>query len=922
MDFRILGPFEAHADDRVLTLGGARLRAFAATLLVNTNQTVTAQQLGDSVWPKPPRALRSLVRTYAAQLRAALTAAGDSAGRLTSEPTGYRLRLEPGELDVSMFEDHVSRGEQARSRREHAEAATALWTALRLWRGEPLAGLDYGPGLSVQVARLAERRLVVAGNWADAALAAGHADKVAAELAHFVRENPFHEQLWAHLMQALWHAGRRGDALAAYQQLYRLLTDELGIEPGPALQGMHQTILAGGAAGAESQLHQPTARPVRQLPADVAHFVGRAREAEILDGALSTCATTAAVVAISGMAGIGKTSLALRWAHRAADRFPDGQFHIDLRGFHPSGHVVTPPEALHGFLVALGVTAKAVPIELDARARLFRSLLAGRRVLVVLDNARDADHVRPLLPGSCGCLALVTSRNELTSLVAIEQAQPVPLDALPDQEASELLGLRIGAQRLAAEPIAARSIVQQCAGLPLALAIVAARAAVNPRATLAGLVAEFDDEAQRLSGLRGGDLSTDMRAVFASSYGALSAPAARLFRLLGLHPGNDIGLDAAARLAGLPVTRTRQLLDELCGINMVRPAAPGRYTCHDLLSAYARELGASGEQAVDREAAVIRVLDHYLHRAHAAYQQLYEKERGALTLPAALSDVTSFADSDAAEQWLAVERTAMVAAICELDICQEYLWPLARAIAMDLERDGRWSALLATTRRALEITGRLGDLSAHADACRDHAMALWRVLDHEGTLEYYGREVELRRQLGDHTREARAILEMTGPLEALGRYQEALDHSGRSLELSRRCGSRSGEVSALNAMGWFKAHLGEYELGLEYCGRSARLAVELGLPKFKADALDSLGYSLRGLGRYDEAVAHYQQAAVIYQQQGDRFNYAAVLDCIGDCLQASGDAMEAKKAWHESIAIFELLDHPEADRIRAKSTAP
>jgi hypothetical protein len=410
--------------------------------------------------------------------------------------------------------------------------------------------------------------------------------------------------------------------LSAYQRAKRRLADELGVDPGADLKHLELTILRGDerqvtSPGAGPRLTDP--RPA-QLPADLPSFTSRGDELAALDAILArtTDPPTAAVISLSGTAGVGKTALALHWAHRVADRFPDGQLYVDLRGFDPTGSAMSPDEAIRGFLDAVGVTARCIPASLDARAGRYRSLLAGRRMLVVLDNARDTDQVCPLLPGAPGCLVLVTSRNQLTSLVAKEGAHPVTLDLLAPDEALQLLTRRLGPARVAGELDAAEDIIASCARLPLALSIVAARAASHPTFRLADLAADLRSRHNGLDAFDGGEPVTDARALFSWSYHALSDPAARLFRLLGLHPGPDIGNLAAASLAGIPVARARSLLAQLTRAHLVTERAPGRYAFHDLLRTYAAELARAVDGDAERRAARQRMFDHYLHTSHAA----------------------------------------------------------------------------------------------------------------------------------------------------------------------------------------------------------------------------------------------------------------------------------------------------------------
>ena len=457
-----------------------------------------------------------------------------------------------------------------------------------------------------------------------------------AELHELIVQEPYDEELHGDLMVALYRAGRQADALAVARNLRASLAEDLGIDPGAAIRDLEAAILrqdpgltrrSGAAPG--PALPEPTRAPA-QLPVGVTGFSGREDEIAELDahvdaardrveGSVSTqgLADGTVVAVLHGTAGIGKTALAVHWAHHVAPRYPDGQLYANLRGFDPRRAPVAPADVLRGFLEALGTPANRVPNEVDAMAAQFRTLLAGRSVLLLLDNARDADQVRPLLPGGGGCVAVVTSRTPLASLAAAEGAHLVALDVLDPAEARDVLARRLGAERVTADEDAVRDIVAACAGLPLALAVVAGRAATRRDLPLGVVAAELRTAARPLDALRGEDETTDVRTVISCSYGALSARASRMFRLLGLHPGPDLSAEAAASLAGLSATEGQEVLDELVRAALVGVDRSGRLAIHDLLRAYATER-AQEDPRPTQEGARHRLLDHYLHTAHDA----------------------------------------------------------------------------------------------------------------------------------------------------------------------------------------------------------------------------------------------------------------------------------------------------------------
>jgi len=489
---------------------------------------------------------------------------------------------------------------QAPQSPEPAEVARGLHRALNLWRGRPLADVTGVAWLEEQAERLDLLWLRVRQALSEARLAAGEHAQLVPELEQIAADHPLDERVHGQLMLALYRSGRQADALAVYHRLRHTLDEELGIDPGQALRDLETAILrqdpALSAPAAAATLAAPPAPVPAQLPSAVPAFTGRTAELARLDALAGLDAgaagaglgpatpATVAICAVSGTAGVGKTALAVHWAHRVAGRFPDAQLYVNLRGFDPAGAALDPGQALRGFLDAFGVPTARIPADLDAQAGLYRSLLAGKRVLVVLDNARSAEQVRPLLPGAPGCLAIVTSRDQLAGLVATEGARPLALDLLTAADARKLLVRRLGADRAVGEPEAVEAIITACARLPLALTIAAARAATSPGFPLAAIAAELQESGSALDPVDGGDLATDVRAVFSWSYHALSAGAARLFRLLGLHPGPDIPITGAASLAGIPPGQARTVLPVLRPIpgglrlSTLRPIPGGRRT--------------------------------------------------------------------------------------------------------------------------------------------------------------------------------------------------------------------------------------------------------------------------------------------------------------------------------------------------------
>ena len=608
-----------------------------------------------------------------------------------------------------------------------------------------------------------------------------------------------------------------------------------------------------------------------------------------------------------------------------ADQFPDGQLYVNLQGFDAAGAVLSPGSALRGFLTALGVQPRSVPAEQQSQVSLYRSLLAGKRVLVVLDNARDAEQVRTLLPGAPGCVAIVTSRDQLTSLVAAEGAVPLVLDMLSVVEARQLLIRRLGADRVAAEPRAVDEIINRCVRLPLALTIAAARAAIRPRFALAVLAGELRDARHRLDTLAAGDAVSDVRAVFSWSYDTLSAAAARLFRLLGLHAGPDISTGAAASLTGIPVATAAGALAELVRAHLVAEPAPGRFAVHDLLHAYAIELAHATDTEADRAAAQHRLLDHYLHAAHAA-ALLLNAARHPITLADAEAGVTreSLTSLAQARAWFTAEHPVLVATIAQ-GACSgldRHAWQLAWTLVDFFSYRALWHDQAATQRTALDAARRLDDRNGQAHTHCNLARAYAQLDRHDDAHLHLERALRLFGELGDDRGRTLAHLGNAWVFEARSRYQDALDHARSALALQQSIGDRAGQGTALNAVGWYHALLGEHHRALVYCQRALALHQEFDSSRGQASTWHSLGYAHHHLGRYARAIDCYQHALTMARQIGDRYGDATVHAHLGDAHHAAGDAAAARREWMSALASFDDLGHPDAEGVRARLRRP
>jgi DNA-binding SARP family transcriptional activator len=616
MEFRLLGDIEAYTDGQPIDIGYLQRRCILAMLLTEPNRVVPVERIVGRVWEdrRLPKNPRGAVQYNITMLRKVLA----QQVSIAWQDRGYRLAVRPEAVDLHQFDQLVDR---ARTADDDDQAAALFEQALGLWRGQPFAGVDLLWFNEVRVTAT-RRRDAAWLDLIDVQLRRGRHAELLAELSVRVERDPLDERLAAQYLVALYRSGRPGDALAHYQRLRQRLAEELGADPGPSLQRVHQQILTTDPALAVPARVSAAARvPVpRQLPAPPRQFVGRPEELARLTAVLGEPGEPNAampVTVICGAPGIGKTWLALHWAHQHLDRFPDGQLHVDLHGFGPGGRLVTPATALRAFLEALGVEPEAVPPDLGAQIGLYRSLLAGKRVLVVLDNVRATAQVAPLLPGSPTCAVLVTSRRRLAGLTTAHGARSLQLDPLTDTEARELLTRGIDRARVTAEPGAVAELLARCAGLPLAISIVVARAGRYPRFPLAAFAEELRDLNGRLDALATGDGQINLRALLSWSYHALSLSAAAAFGLLGLAPGKDISLSAAASLLALPIAQARLVLRELEDGHLVEQHLPSRYRMHDLIRLYAIDRAGHDHPESSRGQALRRLVDFYVRTAFA-----------------------------------------------------------------------------------------------------------------------------------------------------------------------------------------------------------------------------------------------------------------------------------------------------------------
>lgn len=669
--------------------------------------------------------------------------------------------------------------------------------------------------------------------------------------------------------------------------------------------------------------------PPHQLPNVSPYFVGRAHELDTLTAQLNNVTEGSPVVitAIGGTAGIGKTALAAKWAQTHSEQFPDGQLYVNLRGFHPTGIPMTPQEAIRGFLDAFHVPAEKIPASLDAQAALYRDLVKSKNLLIVLDNARDTDQIRSLLPDSPTCMVLVTSRQHLSSLADESKgATHIILGFLTTAEAHQLLTEILGEERIQAEPEAVDELIHRCVHLPLALRIAARRIKAEPHTSLTALVGQLRQQRQRLAALSTGDSQYfDIRAVFSWSYTALSTGAARLFRLLGLHPGPDINLYAAASLAGLPEHDSRSLLDELTRAHLLEEHTTGRYQFHDLLSAYAAEQATIEESEAQQRAARHRVLDYYLHTGFTANRHL-NPHRDPIALESAQQGVTAdqISDYQQAMEWFTAERAVLLTTInyaaahgFDIHACQ-----LPWTLATFLNRQGHWHDWATTQQTALAAATRLGDRAVQARAHGGLGFAHIQHGHYADAFDCLQQALALYEELGDLDGQAHVHLSLAVACERQGQHRQALTHDQRALDLHRATVNHAGQADALNALGWDHARLGDYQQTLNHCQQALNLHRELDDHYGEAHALDSLGYAHHHLGHHAPAITHYQQSIALFRELGDPYYEARALMKLGDTHHSTGNVSAARDVWQQALTILDQLGHSDADTVRAKLAAP
>ncbi|MFF5442835.1 BTAD domain-containing putative transcriptional regulator [Streptomyces achromogenes] len=949
--FTLLGPVRAWRGEHPLSTGSPNQRALLVALLLREGRTATAAELIDSLWgDEPPPSALAVVRTYASRLRKIL-----DPGVLVSESGGYAMRALPrGAVDLWAARDLAGEAERARAAGDPDGARDALDRALALWDGEALAGVP-GPYAEAQRARLEEWRLQLLESRLDMDLEAGRHAEAVAELTALTSAHPLRERLRELLMMALYRSGRQAEALAVYADTRRLLQDELGVDPRPGLSDLQQRILRADPALAEhpaSVAGPAAAAPVvpYQLPATVPDFTGRADVVRGLSDLITSGeGEVVAVSALAGIGGIGKTTLAVHVAHRASRAFPDGQLYVDLQGSGP--RPAEPGTVLGSFLRALGTPDPAIPDSAEERAALYRSLLRDRRILVVLDNARDAAQVRPLLPGAPGSAALVTSRVRMVDLAG---ARLVDLDVMSPEEALTLFTRIVGEERVRAEREAAMDVVAACGYLPLAIRIAASRLAARRTWTVSVLAAKLADERRRLDELQAGDLA--VKATFELGYGQLEPAQARAFRLLGLADGPDISLAAAAAVLDLPAEDAEDLLESLVDTSLLESVAPGRYHFQNLVRLYARACAERDEEPGEREAALGRLLDFYLATATRAYAIERPEDRLVDHLETAGHPGLSFTDPPAARDWLYAEAAPLLSVVRQsarpplLGRAVDTLWA-----ALDLS-EGSLSQPYEETALALCDAARAaGDRRAEARALVAVASAHEIGGRFEAADEAAARAVELSAG-ADPLTTAWACYRRGVIAHYRGRLTDGEGYLARAADGFRACGDRPGEAGALSALSRLRVADGRPEeavrlarqgvemydaMGHAPRGATARYALALALaasgePEAALRLLDEALEVFRG-GRqlFWQGMTHYRMAEIQLAQDapaaaaasaeaaliplaevGGDVRRANALTLLGRALDRLGQSGRAESCWREALALYEKLGTGQARELR------
>lgn len=892
-------------------------------LLAYAGKPVSLDTLVDLLWEdEPPSSAVNVVHRYVGTLRRLFepelpTRATGS--WLIREAGAYRLAVDAESCDLIEYREHTAKARKLAESGNAAEAVSTYVLALRLWQGRVAHGVAAPARAKAIFLDFDHEGCRVICEAADVALPIGRTADVVPYLRLAVSLDEYNEAMQARLMLALAAAGNQAAALQTFETIRDKLANELGVAPGPELTAAFRKVLTPQTVE-ETPLITPIVQPA-QLPPDLPAFAGREAELKHLESLLPQASTGLVTVAIDGMPGSGKTTLAVHWAHSVADRFPDGQLYVNMRGFDPDHVQLTAAEALRGFLDALGIAASRIPPSVDAQSALYRSVLSNRRVLVLIDNAREITDIRPLLPGAAGCLVIVTSRNRLGGLVAAEGAQVLTLHSLSAEEARETLIRRLGREKVETEAEAVEEIIALCGRLPLALAIVAARAAAYPHFPLSAIITKLKQAKGTLQGFRDDDGELDVHTAFSWSYRILSPDAARLFRLLSVHIGVDTSIEAAASIGGLSVPRAQALLDELTRIRFLTEHEPGRYLSHDLIRTYAIEQRRQFDSAEDQHEALGRLLDYYVHVSYQAYRSLPPHQIFPPPPPARPGVTTNkISDLKGALHWFNNERHViqlLVKTAAEHGFLSA-TWYLAITIQHYYQRRGLAHDWETSTRIALDAAIQVGDTYVLSRVHRSLAGAYYLLQRNEEALEHLKRTEELLTELGSTTDFAYLYSNYGTVYSDLGREEEAVSYHRRALVLYEEAGDRKGEAISLHAMAVGLSLLDNNVDAIGLVNRAMDIYKSLADRHGEGNCWECLGVIHKNMGDTEQAVNCLKRAVEIYHEVHALAEAANVLIMLGDTMNHAATATrEALSAWQTALSIYEELRLP-SDGVRAR----
>ncbi|GAA3412842.1 BTAD domain-containing putative transcriptional regulator [Streptosporangium vulgare] len=944
----MLGPLEVTREGLVVPVSAVKQRVVLATLLLHANRPVSLDLLIERIWDGTAEreGTRAAVQAHVGRLRGTLQAGAGLEGRspIRTRDHGYGIEVTPDTLDLARFQDLVSRAAEAG---DAEEEGALLRRALTLSRGPILANVPSASLHQVEVAWLTEEHLRVQARWFDVGLRLGRHDELVAELRTVTAAHPLREPFWAQLMLALHRSGRQAEALRAYESVVALLREELGVDPGGELRRLHRAILSDdpelalSPAAARTAIAPSTREVARadgghdgppvpaELPADAATFVGRRSELRLLHDVLT--GDGPGRVAVVGAGGTGKSALAVHAAHGVAERFPDGLLYVNLHGATPNAEPLEPQEVLRRFLRSLGAAESAIPTEVEEAAGRFRSFTSGRRVLVVLDNARDAAQVRLLLPGGDGCGVLITSRRALGSLDGVAHQR---LGMLPDEEALSLFARLVGSTRVAEEPGPAAEVVRQCGNLPLAVRIAAARLTNRPAWRISTLADRLATEHRRLSELRVDDHA--VRASFMVSYQDLTAnhddaDAARVFRLLGALDLPGVSVPVAAALAAVPHERAEELLDRLVDMQLVENPAPGRYAMHDLLRLFARERAAEQESREYLVRAVERVWHHYVATARTATGLVRPKARWRTEVGVQVpsSQDVGLTTKEHVYRWTDAETCNVLAVVAQATRASDHevAAALAAAFAFPLYDRGRWGDQLELFTTAVRSAESSGEPDHLALAYSDRGWALSRLGHLREAIDDLRRSLEVYRRMGNHHRAATQLEGLGGVYRRLGDFENAIGHYLQALDGFREHGDPYLQGGALSNLGVTYQHAGRHREAIDAHTRSIAFLRDSGDTLAAAAALGNLAEGHRLAGEAKQAAVLFEETLALDHQEGLAGTYweAEHLWGLGRALHDLGEDDEARRCWRRSAEILltlRLIGAEERDAVVAADHPP